>query len=121
MNVFITNDDGINSPGIAALARVAVELGLDVVVAAPAWNSSGASASLTGVSSDGRLVVTDYQLDGADKAMAYCIEAAPAMIVRAGVRGAFGPTPDLVLSGINDGPNTGHAVLHSGTVGAALT
>src|SRR5437764_9905885 len=43
------------------------------------------------------------------------------MIVRAGVRGAFGPPPDLVLSGINDGPNTGHAVLHSGTVGAALT
>jgi 5'-nucleotidase len=43
------------------------------------------------------------------------------MIVRAGVRGAFGSPPNLVLSGINDGPNTGHAVLHSGTVGAALT
>jgi 5'/3'-nucleotidase len=37
------------------------------------------------------------------------------------VHGAFGPKPDLVLSGVNRGPNIGHAVLHSGTVGAALT
>jgi 5'-nucleotidase len=121
MRVLITNDDGIDSPGIAALARVAVELGLDVVVAAPAWNSSGASASLTGVSADGRLIIQERHLDGVEGAVALGVEAAPAMIVRAGVRGGFGPAPDLVLSGINDGPNTGHAVLHSGTVGAALT
>ncbi len=51
----------------------------------------------------------------------FAVEAAPAFIVRAAVTGAFGKAPDLVLSGINRGPNTGHAVLHSGTVGAALT
>ena len=41
--------------------------------------------------------------------------------MRAALTGAFGERPDVVLSGINRGPNTGHAVLHSGTVGAALT
>ena len=52
---------------------------------------------------------------------AFAAEAAPAFIVRAANTGAFGAPPDIVLSGINRGPNTGHAVLHSGTVGAALT
>jgi 5'-nucleotidase len=121
VRVLITNDDGIDSPGISALATVALDLGLDVVVAAPAWNSSGASASITGVSSDGRLLVSRRELPGVSGARAFGIEASPAMIVRVGIRGGFGDPPDLVLSGINDGPNTGHAVLHSGTVGAALT
>jgi 5'-nucleotidase len=123
VRALVTNDDGIDSPGIASLAEVAVELGLDVVVAAPAWNSSGASASITGVSSDNRLVVTARSLAPAAPARAFAVEASPAMIVRVAVRGGFGfdTPPDLVLSGINDGPNTGRAVLHSGTVGAALT
>jgi 5'-nucleotidase len=43
------------------------------------------------------------------------------MIVFLAAQGGFGPRPDIVLSGINQGPNTGQAVLHSGTVGAALT
>ena len=46
----------------------------------------------------------------------FAADAAPAFIVRAASIGAFGDPPDLVLSGINRGPNTGHAVLHSGTV-----
>lgn len=118
--VLITNDDGVGRPGIDALAAVAVELGLEVVVAAPAWDSSGASASITGVSEAGHLKL-DERPGAVPGARVLAVEAAPAMIVRAGIRGAFGPPPDLVLSGINDGPNTGHAVLHSGTVGAALT
>ncbi|EIV92813.1 5'/3'-nucleotidase SurE [Frankia sp. QA3] len=52
---------------------------------------------------------------------AFAVHATPAMIVLVGVRGAFGLPPDVVLSGVNHGPNTGQAVLHSGTVGAALT
>ena len=43
------------------------------------------------------------------------------MIVLVGAHGAFGPPPDIVLAGINRGPNIGRAILHSGTVGAALT
>lgn len=52
---------------------------------------------------------------------AFAVKASPAFIVMTGARGAFGSVPDLVLSGVNHGPNTGHAILHSGTVGAALT
>jgi 5'-nucleotidase len=121
VQALITNDDGIASPGLRTLAAAAVDAGLDVVVAAPSWDSSGASASLTAVLHDGRLLVEPAVLDGLDGVDAYSVEAAPAFIVRAAVHGAFGPKPDLVLSGVNRGPNIGHAVLHSGTVGAALT
>lgn len=120
-SVLVTNDDGIASPGIRALAEVAADMGLDVTVAAPSWNSSGASASLTGVSADGRLLFEDQPLDGLAGIRAVGVHAAPALIVRVGLQGGFGATPELVLSGINAGQNTGHAVLHSGTVGAALT
>ena len=51
----------------------------------------------------------------------YGVDAAPGFIALIASRGAFGPPPALVLSGINRGLNTGHAVLHSGTVGAAMT
>jgi 5'-nucleotidase len=116
----ITNDDGVGSLGIRTLAGVAVAAGLEVVVAAPSWDSSGASASLTAVEEGGRFLVEalDWSADGA---AAYAVEAAPAYIVRAALTGAFGDVPDVVLSGVNHGPNTGHAILHSGTVGAALT
>lgn len=121
MRALVTNDDGITSPGLHALARAARDAGFDVTVAAPSWDSSGASASLTSVEDGGRLVIqrpVDGALAGFD---AVAVHAAPAYIVRAAVHGAFGPRPDVVLSGINLGPNLGQAILHSGTVGAALT
>ena len=121
MRVLITNDDGVDSVGIRALAQVAVDCGLETVVAAPGWDSSGASSSLTAVERDGRFLLERRTFPDVPDVQVYAVEAAPAFIVRAGVTGAFGPAPDLVLSGINRGPNTGHAVLHSGTVGAALT
>jgi 5'-nucleotidase len=120
VRILITNDDGIESAGIRTLAAVAAECGHEVLVAAPAWDSSGASASLTGVSADGRLMVEEVTLD-VPGTRCIAVQSAPALIVRAGLRGAFGAEPDMVLSGINLGANTGHAVLHSGTVGAALT
>lgn len=116
----ITNDDGIDSPGLVALAAAAHQEGLDVLVAAPSWDSSGASASLTGVRDDGRLVVEDRELRGVD-GPTFAVDASPALISLTALRGGFGPIPDIVLSGVNRGRNTGHAVLHSGTVGAALT
>jgi 5'-nucleotidase len=122
VRALVTNDDGIDSPGLHALAAMAVEMGLDVLVAAPTRESSGASASLGAVERDGRIVVEPVDiagLEGATTAMA--VRAAPAFIVRAAIHGIFGPVPDVVLSGINCGQNTGHAVIHSGTVGAALT
>jgi 5'-nucleotidase len=119
--VLVTNDDGIDSRGLHALAGLAVDLGLEVLVAAPARESSGASASLGAVEQDGRVVVEPREISGLPGVEALAVRAAPAFIVRAALHGAFGDEPDLVLSGINQGPNTGHAVLHSGTVGAAMT
>jgi 5'-nucleotidase len=121
MRVLVTNDDGIAAPGLRHLARAAVSRGLDVVVAAPRVEASGTSAALTAVADDGRVVVDPQELDGLAGTPAYGVAASPAYIVVLAGLGAFGDPPDVVLSGINRGANAGHAVLHSGTVGAALT
>jgi 5'-nucleotidase len=117
----VTNDDGIDARGLRTLARVASEAGLEVVVAAPHREASGASASLTAVEEHGRFLVRRSALEELPDVEAYAVEGSPAFITLTALRGAFGRVPDLVLSGVNHGPNTGHAVLHSGTVGAALT
>lgn len=121
MRALVTNDDGIDSPGLHLLARLAVEAGLEVTVAAPNVEYSGSSAALTALADDGRLVVHERRLPGVDAVRVLAVEASPGFIAFAGVRGAFGQAPDLLLSGVNKGPNTGTAVLHSGTVGATLT
>jgi 5'-nucleotidase len=114
MRILVTNDDGIESPGLAALASAAREAGHEVVVAAPATEYSGMSAALAAVTTQGRVLIKQT-------GFGYAVPAAPAYIVILATLGAFGPAPDLVLSGINPGANAGRAVLHSGTVGAALT
>jgi 5'-nucleotidase len=119
--VLVTNDDGISSEGLRQLALAAAASGLTPVVAAPAQESSGSSAAMTSVATNGRIVVERRELAGLDGVAAYAVEAVPAFIAFTGARGAFGASPDLVLSGINRGPSTGWAVLHSGTVGAAMT
>ena len=117
----VVNDDGVGAAGIRHLADVACEAGLEVVVAAPLRESSGSSAALTASQVDGRIVVERQSFDGLDGVPVYGVDAAPGFIALIASRGAFGPPPALVLSGINRGLNTGHAVLHSGTVGAAMT
>jgi 5'-nucleotidase len=119
--VLITNDDGISAPGIRRLARAAVDHGFDVVVAAPAEESSGISAAMTAVVDEGRVVVTRQELPTLDGVPAFAVSASPGYIVVMGTLGAFGERPDYVISGINRGANAGNAVLHSGTVGACLT
>lgn len=116
----VTNDDGIDSAGLHALVVGALEAGLDVIVAAPAEQASGASAALSAVRRDGRTVVEPRELPDVD-VPAWAVHAQPGHIVAAALNGWFDPRPDLVLSGINHGANVGRAVLHSGTVGAALT
>lgn len=121
MRALVTNDDGIDSAGLAALASVAVTAGLEVIVAAPETVHDGSSASLTALQSSGRLTIRQQPLAGLAETKALAVDASPALITIAAAQGAFGPPPNIVLSGINRGPNTGNAVLHSGTVGAALT
>ena len=117
----VVNDDGVAAPGIRHLADVACEAGLEIVVAAPRRESSGSSAALTAAQVDGRIVVERQTLDGLEGVPVYGVDAAPGFIALIASRGAFGPRPELIVSGINRGLNTGHAVLHSGTVGAAMT
>ncbi|WP_035288237.1 5'/3'-nucleotidase SurE [Actinokineospora spheciospongiae] len=119
--VLVTNDDGIDSPGLLALARCAVDLGWTTLVAAPAAEASGTSAGLTAATDDRTFAVERRTLDGLPGAPAYAVAAHPGLIALTACHGGFGDRPDLVLSGINRGANIGRAVLHSGTVGAALT
>jgi 5'-nucleotidase len=119
--VLITNDDGIDSPGLWTLARGARDAGFDVVVAAPHTNASGVGASILSVSDGQRTAIHPRALPALDGIPAFAVEGHPAFIVHAAGRGLLNPLPDLVLSGINLGANVGHAVIHSGTVGAVLT
>ena len=121
VRVLVTNDDGVEAPGLKALARALVDAGHDVVVVAPDGEHSGAGAGIGRLHRSGpigRLTVDWPELAGVP---VHALAAPPAAAVYAGGLGAFGPPPDLVASGINRGLNTGHLVLHSGTVGAALT
>jgi 5'-nucleotidase len=121
MHALVTNDDGIDSVGLRTLARVAMAAGLEVTVAAPDGERSGSSAALSALEVDGQLLVEERELDGLTGVRAVSVQASPALIVFVATQGAFGQPPGIVLAGINAGPNTGQAVLHSGTVGAALT
>jgi 5'-nucleotidase len=121
VRVLITNDDGVAAPGLRWLARAVHAQGYDVVVAAPQREASGMSAALSAVTEDGRVVFDRRILTGAEDVTAYGVAASPSYITVLAGLGVFGRAPDVVLSGINRGANAGRAVLHSGTVGAALT
>lgn len=117
----ITNDDGITAPGLHALAAAAVAAGHRVVVAAPDEQASGAGTSLITRQRNGRVPTVRHELPDLPGVPAYGVGASPAFIAFAALRGWFDEPPSVVLSGINEGANLGEAVLHSGTVGAALT
>lgn len=118
MRILITNDDGVDSPGIHELALQIERAGYDAIVVAPDHDASGTGTSVGGVSRD-PVKVTPSAIEGF-KGEVYGIAGPPALCVLAGYMRAFGPTPDIIVSGINAGMNPGRAVTHSGTVGAAL-
>ncbi len=108
MQILVTNDDGIDAPGLAALAEVAQALGR-VTVVAPATHMSGCSYAAT---TERPLLVIDHGLGR------YSVSGTPVDCVRLALLN-LAPQSDLVLSGINDGGNLGVDVLMSGTVAAA--
>ena len=116
--VLVTNDDGVAAPGLAALAAAAAGIG-HVVVVAPAEDRSGAGAAVAPAWLDEGIRFRKVEIDGLGPA--YAVQAPPALAVIAGVSGGIGVRPRLVVSGVNRGPNTGLGIIHSGTVGAALT
>ncbi len=121
MRVLVTNDDGVGAPGIQHLARAVVAAGHDVVVAAPRSDMSGSGAALGRLHVDEHIDVEAHELPGLEGVPAYGVDGPPALAVLTARLGGFGELPDLVVSGVNPGANTGRATLHSGTVGAALT
>jgi 5'-nucleotidase len=114
MRILLTNDDGIGSPLLAALAAVLDEVG-DVDVIAPASDMTGVSRSL---SLGGPIAVDEVQM--ADGRAAFAVTGTPADCVRFGSLGLAGGVPDVVISGPNLGINLGDDVAYSGTVAAAL-
>lgn len=121
MRVLVTNDDGVAAPGIHALAVALHGAGLDVIVVAPDSDHSGYGAALGDLGRGSGLRTEQASIPGAPGIEAHALAGPPALCVLAAALGGFGEPPTLVASGINPGNNTGRAVLHSGTVGAALT
>lgn len=119
--ILVTNDDGISARGLHVLAAAARTAGHDVTIAAPAVQSSGSSASIMAEDQDGRIAVERRTLDGLDGIPAFAVHGGPGLIALIAAHGAFGSPPEVVLSGVNHGANVGRAILHSGTVGGALT
>jgi 5'-nucleotidase len=115
--ILVTNDDGIQSPGLWAAAGALLPLGR-VVIAAPREQQTSTGRSLP-VSSDGRILA--YPLEIAGQTLeAYSVGGTPAQAVLHAVLEILPERPDLVVSGINYGENVGSGVTISGTVGAAL-
>jgi 5'/3'-nucleotidase len=95
--------------------------GHDVFVVAPEDDRSGASAAIGRLHRVEPVPVTPRQWPDFPEIPVLSVDLPPAAAVYTACLGAFGDVPDVVASGVNPGANTGHLVLHSGTVGAALT
>ncbi|WP_169813448.1 5'/3'-nucleotidase SurE [Nocardia vaccinii] len=121
MRILVSNDDGIGAAGLSSLAGAVVNSGHEVVIVAPNGEFSGSAASLGVVRDETAVGVTAGPFEHLAGVEAYAVDAPPGLGVRAACLGMFGPCPELVVSGINPGYNSGRLVLHSGTVGAALT
>jgi len=111
MRLLITNDDGIYSPGIRALAEVAAGFG-DIRIVAPDVEQSSMGHAVTATRP------LNYRETPLDKFTAYRVNGTPADCVALGCH-QWGEDVDVVLSGINLGPNLGNAIWHSGTLAAA--
>ena len=110
MRILISNDDGVNAPGLAALHSALADFA-ECEVIAPDQDKSGASSSLT----------LDRPLHPQRLSNGFIsLNGTPADCVHLGLNGLLAQSPDMVVSGINLGANLGDDVLYSGTVAAAL-
>jgi 5'-nucleotidase len=110
MHILITNDDGYLAPGIKILTQELAQVA-DISVVAPDRNKSGASNSLTLM----RPLRVELSSEGS-----YYVDGTPTDCVHLALSGLLDNPPDMVVSGINAGPNLGDDVLYSGTVAAAM-
>ncbi|MFT7529375.1 MAG: 5'-nucleotidase [Gammaproteobacteria bacterium] len=108
--ILISNDDGYLAPGLAAL-ELACQKWANITVVAPERNRSGASNSLT--------LDSPLRLNRAGSGYWY-VDGTPTDCVHLAITGLMTDPPDMVIAGINAGPNLGDDVLYSGTVAAAM-
>jgi 5'-nucleotidase len=114
LHILVTNDDGVDAPGLLALQKALQEVG-EVTVFAPDHNWSAAGHTKT---MHKPLRVNQATLP--DGTLAYTTTGAPSDCVALVVLGMLEHQPDLVVSGINQGANVGHDITYSGTVAAAM-
>lgn len=118
--LLLTNDDGHFSPGIHAMAIALRDAGHEVQIVAPSGERSGWGAGVGTLLDGVEVEVTAHAVPDADDIPTWAVDGPPAFCVLTAMMDTYGPRPDLVVSGINDGTNCGRGVLQSGTVGAAL-
>src|SRR5690606_22905630 len=114
MKILVTNDDGINAPGLKVLERIAAEVagpGGEVWTVAPAFEQSGVGHCISYVRP---VMIVEFE------PRRWACAGSPADCVLAGIHELLGSPPDLVLSGVNRGNNAAENVLYSGTVGGAM-
>lgn len=112
--ILITNDDGIHAPGLKHLLECAGRFG-DVIVVAPDTPQSGKSSA---ISVETPLFITRHpDMDGAE---VHSVSGTPVDCVKLALHAITPRKPDMVLSGINHGSNSGVSVVYSGTMGAVL-
>ena len=116
MKILIVNDDSISAPGIAVLAKAAAELG-EVTVVAPARQCSAMSQKLTIHGEMELKKAADFPVP---VKAAWSLDGTPVDCVKVALQHLLQEKPDLVLSGINNGYNTGADIAYSGTLGAAF-
>lgn len=114
MRILLTNDDGIQAPGLVAAWRELVKLG-EVSVVAP---ETVQSATGHGITIHAPLLTSRVSIENGFRGVA--VDGRPADCVKLAVNQLLPAKPDLVVSGINGGANTGINVIYSGTVAAAI-
>ena len=111
MRLLLTNDDGINAPGLRVLETIARSLSDDVWIVAPEVEQSGKSRAMT---------LTDPVRVRSLDERAYAVSGTPSDCVLLALRELLPAAPDLILSGVNRGQNLAEDTSYSGTVAAAM-
>ncbi len=120
MKILISNDDGIDAPGIRALTDLALEFADEVVVVAPNKCFSGMSHSITMHSPLFVDKVCDQKFDDGKQLTMYATNGSPVDCIKIALDELIKHSlPDLILSGVNHGSNSNISVIYSGTMGAA--
>ena len=113
LKILVSNDDGIDAPGIEALAREMMKLG-DVTVVAPDKQRSAVGHAIT---MNYPLRASKFYKNG--DLFGYAVEGTPADCVKLAIRSLLKERPDILVSGVNHGSNTAISIIYSGTVSAA--